>query len=95
MTFEEIGTLLGKIVEEKNKAYGNSFEYSCEILKVLFPNGVKVEQYGDFLAITRVIDKLFRIATDKDAFGENPWMDIGGYSILSIKNRENNVKSNI
>ena len=31
------------------------------------------------LAITRVVDKLFRIANRKDAFGENPWQDIAGY----------------
>jgi len=95
MTFEEIGILLGKLVEEKNKAYGNSFEYSCKILEVLFPNGIQKEQYRDLLAITRVIDKLFRIATNKDSFGENPWMDIGGYSILSIKNKEKDVEFDI
>ena len=42
----------------------------------------------DMLAITRVIDKLFRIATKKDAFGESPWRDICGYAILGIANDE-------
>jgi len=36
------------------------------------------------LAITRVLDKLFRLATRKDAFGESPWNDICGYAILGI-----------
>lgn len=34
------------------------------------------------LAIVRVFDKMMRIATDKDAFGEDPWRDIAGYAIL-------------
>jgi hypothetical protein len=38
------------------------------------------------LAITRIVDKLFRIATKKDAFGENPFKDIAGYGILGIAN---------
>jgi hypothetical protein len=41
------------------------------------------------LAVTRIVDKLFRIATDKDAFGENPFKDIAGYGILGINNKEN------
>jgi hypothetical protein len=82
--FVEIGKKIGQTVTEKNAAYGDSFSRSDEILKVLFPDGVKVEQYRNFLMITRIIDKLFRIANHKDAFGENPAMDIAGYSILSI-----------
>jgi hypothetical protein len=45
------------------------------------------------LAITRVIDKLFRIATKKDAFGESPWRDICGYAILGIANDEEEAKA--
>ena len=40
------------------------------------------------LAITRIVDKLFRIATKKDAFGENPFKDIAGYGILGVANGE-------
>ena len=38
------------------------------------------------LAITRIVDKLFRIATKKDAFGESPFKDIAGYGILGVAN---------
>jgi hypothetical protein len=48
----------------------------------LYPYGIKPEQYVDALGILRVIDKLFRIATKKDAFDESPWRDIAGYGIL-------------
>ena len=88
MKFEEIGTHIGKLVDLKNEAYGSSFLKSEQILKVLYPEGIKPEQYKDMLAITRIVDKLFRIATNKDAFGENPFKDIAGYGILGVANGE-------
>jgi hypothetical protein len=83
--FEEIGIFIGKIVAQKNAAYGNSFAIAPQMLQHLYPEGVKPEQYRDVLTIVRVIDKLKRIATDRDALGENPWMDIAGYAILAIR----------
>lgn len=82
--YEGIAIEIAKVVKEKNIAYGDSFVKSGEILNILYPDGVKPEQYGDMLAIVRVIDKMFRIATDKNAFGESPWKDINGYSLLAI-----------
>ena len=80
--YEQLGKNLGKIVDEKQKAYGDSFGKSHKILKVLYPDGVKPEQYIDLLTITRVIDKLFRLATDPEWGNESPWSDIGGYALL-------------
>ena len=89
MKFEKIGTDIGKLVDQKNAAYGSSFEKSEHILKILYPDGINPDQYRNMLAVTRIVDKLFRIATDKDAFGENPFKDIAGYGILGINNKEN------
>jgi hypothetical protein len=86
--FIEIANEVGGLVQQKNEAYGNSFAKSQDIVKILFPDGVRPDQYRDMLAVTRVIDKLFRIATNKDAFGESPWRDICGYAILGIANDE-------
>lgn len=88
-TYEEIGQQVGQLVDEKNAAYGSSFAESHKILSVLYPDGIAPEQYTDALATIRVIDKLFRIATNKDAFGETPWQDIAGYAILGIANAAN------
>ena len=52
----------------------------------MYPKGIQPEQYKDMLAITRIADKLFRIATKKDAFGESPFKDIAGYGILGVAN---------
>jgi hypothetical protein len=89
LTLEEIGTKIGKICQTKNKAYGDSFAKTGEILTKLYPNGVGPSQYGDMLAIVRILDKLFRIATRKDAFGESPFSDIAGYGILGVLNDQN------
>lgn len=84
--YQEIGEEIGRLVQEKNEAYGDSFGQSCKILEVLYPDGIQPVQYRDALAITRVIDKLFRLANKKDAFGESPWRDICGYAILGVAN---------
>ena len=83
-TFEQIGTDIGKLVAKKNAAYGDSFNKCAEFLKLLYPSGVKPAQYGDLLALVRIFDKQMRIATDKDALGENPFSDIVGYGILAV-----------
>lgn len=75
---------IGSLVKQKQEAYGDSFSKSEEIIKILFPQGVKPENYRDLLTITRIIDKLFRIATKKNAFGESPYRDIAGYALLGI-----------
>jgi hypothetical protein len=83
-SFVDIGVRVGELVKEKNQAYGDSFSRATEILEVLYPNGVKAHQFRDMLAVIRVIDKLFRLATRKDAYDESPWNDIAGYALLGI-----------
>lgn len=82
MKYEAIGQQIGKLVDEKQAAYGDSFGKSGDILRVLYPQGISLEQIDDALCIVRIVDKLFRIATDRDALGESPYRDIAGYGIL-------------
>ena len=85
MNYTDIGKQVGDLVTEKNTAYGDSFGKSSGILRILYPNGISPDQYDDSLTVTRIIDKLFRIATAKDALGESPYRDIAGYALLSVK----------
>ena len=80
--YEEIGRRIGALVAEKNFSYGNSFENSGEIMKFLFPNGIPPEKYKISLALVRILDKIFRIATNPGYNNEDPWRDIAGYCIL-------------
>ena len=82
MKYKEKGTEIGELVERKNKKYGDSFVKSGDIIRIFYPNGIEPSQYDDLLGLLRILDKMFRIATDKDALGEDPWEDIAGYGIL-------------
>lgn len=86
---EQIASDLGKLLVKKNEAYGSYFEKLGDILRILYPNGIEPHQYDDLLALARIGNKLFRIASRKDAFGESPWRDIAGYGILGAAKDEN------
>lgn len=99
--YENLGKDLGKLITEKQMAYGDSYGKSGEVLKQLFPNGIPKESYTDALAIVRIVDKLFRIATDPTWGDESPWKDIAGYALLRYAdtegstNRKNNCQSKV
>jgi hypothetical protein len=84
-SYKELGTEIGKLVEEKQAAYGNSFDMSADFLKLLWPDGVPVESYGDMLCVIRIFDKLKRIATNKGWNGESPYKDLCGYGLLGLR----------
>tara|TARA_R110000824_G_scaffold185608_1_gene366568 strand:- start:95 stop:376 length:282 start_codon:yes stop_codon:yes gene_type:complete len=86
--YSKVGEDVGRIVKEKQIAYGDSFGRSGECLRQMFPDGIKPEQYDDLLTIARMLDKLFRIATDPAAFDENPYQDIVGYGLLGMKRHD-------
>lgn len=90
--YEDIAARIGSLVSEKNAAYGDAFGQAQRILEVLYPAGVRPNQYRNFLATVRVIDKLFRIANKPDAFGESPWQDICGYALLGIASDEADIR---
>ena len=80
--YARMGRKIGELVEEKQAAYGDSFGKAGAVMRQLYPDGIRPEQYDDMLCIIRIVDKLFRIATDKDALGESPYRDIAGYGLL-------------
>ena len=87
--YEVIGREIGRLLNTKQQAYGDSFGKQQEILKVLYPEGIEPWQYQNVLTIVRILDKIFRISnfpktTNSDIMDEDPWRDIAGYAILSI-----------
>jgi len=82
--YELLGKQVGALVDKKNAAYGDSFNKCGRFLEILYPNGIKPEQYSDMLCMIRIFDKLSRIAKDKKAFGESPYGDIAGYGLLGL-----------
>ena len=86
--YEKTGLELGTLLVKKQQAYGDSFGKAGKVLHILYPNGVKSDQYDDLLTVARILDKLFRIATDRDALGEDPYGDIAGYGLLAMVRRK-------
>lgn len=82
---------IASLVIKKQAAYGDSFGKSGQIMAILYSNGISPDNLNDALTVVRVIDKLFRIATDKDALGESPWQDVMGYALLAtVRDKEKN-----
>lgn len=81
--YDQIALEVARLVKDKQVAYGDSFGKSGQILRILYPYGISHEQMDQALTIVRVLDKLFRIANEPDAFGESPWADIIGYGLLA------------
>jgi len=81
--YEKLAMEIATLLQQKNAAYGSAFEKTTDILKQLYPKGIPIDSYKDVHVIVRVLDKLSRIAQNNDPFGEDPWKDICGYSILA------------
>lgn len=84
--FMQLATDLGKLLAEKNLAYGDAFSKTTQILTLLYPNGIKVQQFKDVHVLVRMLDKMSRIAQDNDPMGESPYKDLAGYAILAQAN---------
>jgi hypothetical protein len=80
--YARVAAEIGALVEQKQAAYGDAYGKAGAVMRLLYPNGISPEQMDDALGAVRVLDKLFRVATARDALGESPWRDIAGYGIL-------------
>ena len=85
---------IGELVERKQKEYGDSWGKAGKILAILYPDGVKPDQYHTFLGITRVLDKLCRLANGNQG-EENAWEDLAGYGLLGAVGGEKNVSPDL
>ena len=72
----------GEVVVQKNAAYGDSVRRSGQVMQILYPHGITVDQIPSALLLVRVLDKISRIANDPGFGGEDPALDITGYGIL-------------
>lgn len=82
--YQEIAEDIAKMLADKNESYGSSYVKVGDLMRILFPRGIPTDRLQEALVITRVLDKLGRLANSPDAFGESPWRDIAGYAILQL-----------
>jgi hypothetical protein len=88
VTFSKEVDEIAEIIKKKNVAYGNSFGTSGDAWKILYPDGIKPEQYEDALLLARIWDKMKRLATNNDPYGESPFVDIAGYALCGLTLRK-------
>jgi len=94
-TFQELAEGIADLVTEKEKAYGSAFDKAGDFMRLLYPEGIKPDQYKDMLCTVRIFDKLMRIATsceDTEEKKVEAYSDINGYSLLGLRSSilENN-----
>jgi hypothetical protein len=85
--FQELAKGIADLVTEKEKAYGSAFDKAGEFMDLLYPEGIKPNQYKDMLCIVRIFDKLMRIATSYEGTEEkkiDAYSDIMGYALLGL-----------
>lgn len=94
-SFQELAKGIADLVTEKEKAYGSAFDKAGDFLRVLYPDGIKPEQYKDMLCIVRVFDKLMRIATSYENTEEkkvDAYSDLMGYGLLGLRSSLAEIK---
>jgi hypothetical protein len=86
--YSDLAQKIGDLVDEKNAAYGSSFDQAGDFLKLLYPNGIPVDSYTDALCIVRIFDKLKRLGNASNLpvnEGKiDAWKDIVGYGLLGL-----------
>ena len=87
ITYHDLAREIADLLEVKQAQYGNSVGTAPAILALLYPDGVRVDQYPDMLTIVRMLDKFKRVATGHPSDAEDPWEDIAGYAILRLAER--------
>lgn len=85
--YETLTANLGRMLTEKQAAYGCAFDKAGAVLAILYPHGIPPAKLTDALAVVRIVDKLFRVAAGVPA-GEDPFGDISGYGVLASAARK-------
>lgn len=97
--YEAIGAEIGALVDEKQRAYGDSFGRAHRVLQELLVDYYDPDRdvyevpralLPHMLTVTRMVDKLFRVVTNPtgDRMGESPYRDIAGYALLAVAREE-------
>lgn len=94
--YEQIAINIAAMLRDKQSLYGDAYPKVEACLQILYPNGIQTSQYGDIVYVTRIIEKLSRIAnrnkTNKLLEKESPFRDIVGTAFLAMINDESKDK---
>ena len=83
-TYSELAAEVGLLVSRKAASYGRATATAADHLALDYPEGIPRDKYEDACIAMRVYEKLARVAHDKGAFGESPWLDIAGHGLVGL-----------
>jgi hypothetical protein len=86
MSTRDVFAELADLVDRKQQAYGRAFDTTADVMRLLYPRGVRVDQLDEVPFVTRIVEKLTRITRGEGAFalGEDAWSDIAGISGIRV-----------
>jgi hypothetical protein len=82
-TLEGIAEEIKTTLVEKNQYYGPVYENIGSILEIMTNDLNKIDM-TEFLAVTRIVDKLMRITHTTRTSHYDAWKDILGYALLEL-----------
>jgi hypothetical protein len=82
-TLEGIAEEIKTTLIEKNQYYGPVYENIGSILEIM-TDGLNKIDMTEFLAVTRIVDKLMRITHTTRTSHYDAWKDILGYALLEL-----------
>ena len=77
LDYQKTGLEIGWLVHEKDEQYGRACNKVAVIMQILYPNGIKPRDYLHASILTRMLDKICRIA---NGYFDDSYRDIGGYA---------------
>ena len=90
--YEEIGGFVGLMTDRKNAALHNVLNRSGEMIRILYPHGIRTDQYGDFLILNRIIDNMCQIPSGGPALAQEAWLEIACFALMKCRDAVNGGK---
>ena len=88
-SFRAVAEEVAAEVEEKDRRYGRAVLRGVEVLKILYPEGVRPDQYADAFLTLRLFEKRSRIASAQDDDLEDARRDSLGYCLVDVVQHRN------
>ena len=81
--FKETALDIADLLNDKHLQYGDTFKETAVVLRRLYPDGIKPQQYSDVLYVLRIYENLVRALNMENS--AEPWRDIAGFAILALE----------
>lgn len=80
---------LEDVFNKKSEEYGDTDLKVGRMMDILYPEGVPLEQYGDFLFSLKILEKISRLSSKNisEEARADLMQDLAGYGILGTYNK--------